>query len=121
MTISKEDLDKVNNHWAIKAIGEEDFSRASEVRKARLIRNSIGSEINLEFNHNSSDERLLQRIEMAYEFVIQEGINALLHPSQDNTNLQKQARAGAFLAYDYAIVQKLPDDFQGKIYAILVQ
>lgn len=119
MTISKEDLDKVNNHWAIKAISENDFSRAAEVRKARLIRNSIGSEISLEFNDCDSDERLLQRIEMAYEFVIQEGINALLHPSQDNTNMQKQARAGAFLAYDYAIVQKLPDDFQGKIYAIL--
>lgn len=113
--ILDQDIDQVKQHWAIKAIPDSEMKRADAVRQARLLEGVIGRQLEIDFQERDPDERLLERVALAYELAANEGITALLRPSESNLAVQKRTTAGAFLGYDYLRVLRLPEDYKAKI------
>lgn len=115
MMILDQDIDDIKKHWTVQAIPEKDMQKAEDLRKARLVHNVIGNQLDIGYASRDGDERLIQRVALAYELGAMEGLNALLHPTEENQLLQKKSRAGAFLAFEYARVQRIPKDVEGKM------
>ncbi|NRR05504.1 DEAD/DEAH box helicase [Brevibacillus sp. RS1.1] len=115
MIILDQDIENIKQHWTVRAISEKDMQKADELRKARLVHKVIGNQLDIGYENIDGDERLIQRVALAYELGALEGLKALLHPTSDNLQMERKSKAGAFLAYEYARVQRIPIDDEGKM------
>lgn len=99
--ITEDALNRLDQHWAVKALGGDRIARALEVAAVRVMRAAVGRQIAIAFDETATDAETVERAAMAYEVAAIEGLDALLHPSGDETrvHLRLQAQAGAFRAY----------------------
>lgn len=121
-TVMTEDaLSRVDQHWAVKAIGDERLARALEVAKVRTMRSAVGHQMTIVFDETATDNELVERAAMAYEIAAIEGLDALLHPSDDETRVQlrQQAQAGAYRAYALRRTLQIPPGPQDRIFHVL--
>ena len=65
MIVSNESLRKVDNHWAVLAIGDTERNRGLKVANARLVIKAVGQQIQFAFPETPSDSELLRRLAMA--------------------------------------------------------
>lgn len=121
LVITKDALDLVDQHWAVKALGENFKDRALEVAKISLMRSAVGHQMAIAFDDAATDNELVERTAMAYEIAAIEGLDALLHPSGDNerVRLRLQAQAGAFRAYDLLRILPIPSGAEDRIFHVL--
>lgn len=121
MVITEEALRLVDHHWAVKAVGEDNLARALEVAKVRIMRSAVGHLMTIVFNETESDNEVLERVAMAYEIAAIEGLDAVLHPSGDETRVQLrlQAQAGSFRAYDLRRTLPIPSGSEDRIFHVL--
>ena len=119
MLVTDESLQQVDQHWAVLAVGEKNRDRGLRVAEARLVRAATHRQMELSFKDRASDDDLLQRLAMAYEVAATEGLDALLHPSTDNTDLQSQAQSGAWRAFEIRRLWDVPEDTDEKIFHVL--
>jgi len=68
-----------------------------------------------------TDSKLVERIAMAYELAVIEGLDELLHPSSDEerSQLRLQAQAGAYRAYTLMRTLPIPSDQKDLIFHVL--
>lgn len=119
MTVTKEALLQVDQHWAIAAVGRDRHDRALEVSKIRFVRSAIGQQLAIDFAEAVADDDTLERLATAYEIAAIEGMDSLLHPSSDNVTLQQQAQAGAYRAYALLCTAKVPASEEERVFRIL--
>jgi replicative superfamily II helicase len=121
MLVTEEALLQVDSHWAVAAIGDAERDRGIEVAKAKLVRQATGHQLSLSFTDRATDESLIERLSLAYEIAASEGLDALLNPSSATTNkeLQSQAQAGAWRAFEFRRLVKVPTVPEERIFHIL--
>jgi len=121
MLITEDALTRVDQHWAVMAVGIDKRDRALEVAKVRLVRSAVGQQMAIEFREEESDAELVERVAMAYEVGAIEGLDALLYPSRmkSRERLRQQAQAGAFRAYELRRTLPVPSAPEERIFHIL--
>lgn len=119
MLVTDESLQQVDEHWAVLAVGEKNRDRGLRVAEVRLVRAATHRQMEVSFGERASDDDLLQRLAMAYEVAATEGLDSLLHPSSDNDDLQGQAQAGAWRAFEIRRLVAVPEDTDEKIFHVL--
>jgi hypothetical protein len=121
MVITEDALSRVDQHWAVKAVGDDRLDRASEVAKIRTVRSAVGHQMAIAFDEAATDGELIERVAMAYEIAAIEGLGAVLHPSADESRLQLrlQAQAGAFRAYALRRTLSIPQTPEERVFHVL--
>jgi hypothetical protein len=119
MIVTDESLLRVDNHWAILAIGEQERDRGLKVANARLVSKAVGQQIKLNFNETPSDAELLKRLSMAYELAAIEGLSAFINPTGRGDEERQQCAAGAWRAFELHRLSRLPEQIEERIAYIL--
>jgi replicative superfamily II helicase len=120
MSLSLEHLKMVDNHWAVKAVGDESHTQAMQQAEARLVNKALGNSL-LHQEDASFDPALAERLAMAYELAAIEGLEALLHPakSEESQQLQNIAQAGAHRAFGLYRVLPTPEHDEARLLHVL--
>lgn len=121
MLITEDALNRVDQHWSVKSIDEKLLARAMEITNVRVMRSAVGHQMTIEFAATDKDNELVERTSIAYEIAAIEGLDALLHPSEDDVHIQLrlQAQAGAFRAYALGRTLPIPSGTEDRIFHIL--
>lgn len=121
MLITEDALNRIAQHWAVKAVGEDNLNRANEIARIRLVRSAVGHQMKIDSEERDTDNELIKRVATAYELAVIEGLNSVLHPSGDDQGeqLRQQAIAGAFCSYNLNRSLPIPSDAEGKVFHIL--
>jgi hypothetical protein len=121
MVITENALNSVDQHWAVKAVGDDRLNRALEVAKVRVMRSAVGRQMTIVFDETATDNDLVERAALAYEIAAIEGLDAILHPSGDEARVQLrlQAQAGTFRAYALRRTLPIPPGSEDRIFHVL--
>ena len=119
MNITNDALKKVDSHWAVLAIGEEERDRGLAVAGARLVKKAVGLQMQIDFPENGQDAELLNRLAMAYEMAAIEGLNAFLNPTSDAQSLREQCASGAYRAFELRRLFDLPASNEARVFHVL--
>ncbi|ORU93733.1 MAG: hypothetical protein A6F72_07600 [Cycloclasticus sp. symbiont of Poecilosclerida sp. N] len=108
--ITRETLQKIDSHWAIQAIGDEQLRQSIlQYSKAKLVKNAIGGQLSLHLADDFNDEEALKRLAIAYEMVSIEGMHAFINPA-GNDELCDQFLAGSRRAFEINRVLATPEN-----------
>ena len=119
MNVTAASLERIDKHWAVLAIGDEQIRNGSELANHLLVDKAVGDQIQFDFAFSESDYYLLDRISMAYELAAIEGLNDFLNPASGDLELKKQCSSGAYRAFELRRLLNLPADREQKIFHIL--
>jgi hypothetical protein len=119
MNINHDSLQRVDNHWAVLAVGEAERDRGLNVASARLVKRAVGRQIQIDCPENGRDSDLLNRLAMAYEIAAIEGFAAFLNPASDAKDLREQCAAGAWRAFEIRRLFDLPARGDERIFHVL--
>ncbi len=119
MNVTTESLERINQHWAIKAIGDEQINRSVELSNHLLVDNAVGAQIHFNYTFSQSDYELLDRVSIAYEIAAIEGLNDFLNPTSENSDLREQCASGAYRAFEIRRLFDLPETDEQRIFHIL--
>jgi len=119
MSLSKEALDRVDAHWAVVAVGEQERDRGFEVADFRLVSRAVGRQMQLEFDPEPTDGALLDRLATAYELAAIEGLGAFLQTSPSGDTMREQFVAGASRAYELRRLFAIPEPDNERIFHVL--
>ena len=119
--ITKDALNRLEQHWAVKAVSDDQCACALEVAVVCMMRSAIGCQMKIDFDEFAIDEETVKRVAMAYEIAAIEGLDALLHPSssEGSVQLRSQALAGAFRAYSLRRTLPIPEEPESRIFHVL--
>jgi len=119
--VTEEALLRVDEHWAVMAVGKKNRDRGLLVAQARLVKAATGQQMELSFKEKATDADLLDRLAMAYEVAATEGLDALLHTGtpSENERLVSQAQAGAWRTFELRRLITVPDDTDERVFHIL--
>lgn len=119
MIVSNDSLDKVDKHWAVLAVGENERDRGLKVADARLVKQAVGRQMQINFAETPHDSNLLRRLAIAYEMAAIEGLNAVLNPTSTDDELRQQCASGAWRAFEIRRLFNLPEQTEESIFHIL--
>ncbi len=121
MIVTQESLRRLDQHWAVASLSSRVRQRGTTVASLRHVREHIGRQLEIQFSEKADDTDKLGNLAMAYELAAVEGLDALLHPTQDSANveLQQQAMAGAFRAFEIRRSLPIPSDDDYRVFHIL--
>ncbi len=112
-------LKEVNNHWAVKAVGEEKRDYALNLANTILVQKAVGSQLKIELTLNEEDIDLLNRLETAYELAAIEGLNTAMSATSDKDELRNQCTAGAWQAFSLLRLLDPPTSKEEQIFHVL--
>ena len=119
MNVTAASLERVDNHWAVQAVGNEQIKKGSELANQLLVDKAVGLQIHFDFSFSESDYELLEKLSMAYEMAAIEGLSDFLNPASENQELREQCASGAYRAFEIRRLFKLPAIDEQKILHIL--
>ncbi|CZG70250.1 TPA: DEAD/DEAH box helicase [Legionella pneumophila] len=119
MNITSISLERVDNHWAVKALTEKNEIKGIELANHLLVKTAIGEQIHFDFSFSESDYEFLNRLSLAYELAATEGIRDFLNTTSDNQELREQCASGAYRSFAIRRLLKLPSTEEQKILHIL--
>lgn len=119
MNVTTASLERIDQHWAIQAIGNEESNRAVELSNRLLVEKAVGVQIHFNYTFSPSDYELLDRVSMAYEMAAIEGLNDFLNPTSAENELREQCASGAYRAFEIRRLFKLPAADEQRIFHIL--
>lgn len=119
MNVTTASLERINQHWAIQAIGDEQIKKASELSNHLLVEKAVGVQIHFNYTFSQSDYELLDRVSMAYEMAAIEGLNDFLTPTSSDNDLREQCASGAYRAFEIRRLFKLPATDEQRVFHIL--
>jgi replicative superfamily II helicase len=119
MNVTTASLERIDQHWAIKAIGKDQINRAVELSNRLLVEKAVGVQIHFNYTFSQSDYELLDRVSMAYEMAAIEGLNDFLNPTSTEKELREQCASGAYRAFEIRRLFKLPAADEQRIFHIL--
>ncbi|ASK67495.1 DEAD/DEAH box helicase [Shewanella bicestrii] len=117
MTLSFEQLQLVDNHWAVQSINTEVRNAAFETAKDSLVNSALGNLFtgeSIEIDYDSIED-----VASAYELAAIEGLSALLSPSSLDQSTKNTAIAGANKAFGLMRVLPIPEDTDQRIFHVL--
>jgi replicative superfamily II helicase len=122
MSVTREALDDIDSHWALKAVGPSRCKRARKLAERELARAALDGQF--EFGKSSLTEsniHLLEQVALAYEVGSAEGLDALLRSvsTQPLDSSACQALAGAYRAFELLRVLPLHEDDIERAYQVL--
>ncbi|MGO0305254.1 DEAD/DEAH box helicase [Endozoicomonas acroporae] len=107
MSLLQEHLDKVDQHWAVLAIGDEDIKKGFEQAGQYFVETSLQNILTpVSPVHIKHD--LFERLAMAYELAASEGLNANIYPSHKQKENQLCGQAGAYRAFTFRRLMPVP-------------
>ncbi|HFD86805.1 MAG TPA: DEAD/DEAH box helicase [Gammaproteobacteria bacterium] len=119
MTVSASVLEALQSHWALSAISVDERTRASTLVNERLVRRAVGRQIDFAFEEGEADEKLLERVALAYEMAAIEGLDALSRPAGGDNALRDQAMAASHQAFDIRRLAEIPEGTEERIFHVL--
>ena len=119
MSLSKLALGRVDNHWAVSAVGTLERGRGFEIANARLVSKAVGRQMRLDLQEQASDDDLLRRLAMAYETAAIEGLSAFLNISTAEDQLREQCMAGAWRTFEFRRLLPIPEVVEERIFHVL--
>jgi hypothetical protein len=119
MILLREDLKKLEAHWAVAAIPADLRQRAHTVANARLVRSALAGQLKLSFVDAPGDDQLLERATLAYELAAIDGPDALNHPTASTNTAGVIAQAGAFRAFELCRSLAIPEGDLERVFHIL--
>ena len=111
----------LDTHWAVSALPAATRAWAFDAAKMRLVRQTLGELLAVNIDETADAESTLERVAMAYELAAIEGLDALLHPSDESESkgLQAQAMAGAFRSFDLRQSCLVPEQDEARVFHVL--
>ncbi len=119
MNVTESSLQRVDEHWAVMALGSERRDRGMAVSAARLVERTIGRHMKIDFRQVDDDDDVLYKLASAYELAAIEGLDAFLNPTSDQDELREQCAAGAWRAFDLLRLLDVPQQDEARIFHIL--
>lgn len=119
MNVTTASLERVDQHWAIQAIGSDAINRAFELSNRLLVEKAVGAQIHFDYKISQSDYELLDRVAMAYEMAAIEGLNDFLNPTSAELELREQCASGAYRAFEIRRLFSIPNTGEQRIFHIL--
>lgn len=119
MSLHRETITLVDNHWAVLAIGTAERDRGLEVANARLVAKAVGRQMRLSYEERPSDADLLRRLALAYEMAAIEGLPAFVNLSPAEDGLRKQCVAGAWRTFELQRLFAVPEPVEERIFHVL--
>lgn len=119
MNVTTASLERIDNHWAPQAVGNEQIRRGSELANRLLVERALGHQIHFDFSFSVTDYELLDRLSMAYEMAAIEGLKDFLNPASHNQELREQCASGAYRAFEIRRLFGLPEADEDRIFHIL--
>lgn len=116
MSLSFDQLQAIDQHWAVQSVDSEIIARAFESEKFGLIKNAIG-DLFTETDYEPDFEAITQ-VAAVYEFAAIENMDALLH-SAPKTSEKNAAISGAHRAFGLMRVLPIPEGLDQKIFHVL--
>lgn len=120
MTLTLQELEKIDQHWAVQAIPEKTRIAVFEAADKRLVKSSLDQVLqNFELPEISDQE--IEKLATAYEIAAIEGLSAVLHSSkgEENEALIRQAQAGAHKAFGLYRVLPIVTSDDYRIFQVL--
>jgi len=121
MIVSDTAILALETHWAVSALPGETRAWAFDAAKMRLVRQTLGDLLAVSIDEPTDAESVLERVAMAYELAAIEGLDALLHPSDEpeSSRLQGQALAGAFRSFELRQCCQVPAQNEARVFHVL--
>ncbi|MFM2481974.1 DEAD/DEAH box helicase [Celerinatantimonas sp. YJH-8] len=117
MTLSFEQLQSVDTHWAVQSINGETRKAAFDAAKDSLVNSALGSLFTSE--PVNIDYVSIEEVASAYELAAIEGLPMLLSPSSVEKNIKNIAIAGANKAFSLMRALPIPEDTDQRIFHVL--
>ena len=94
--------------------------RADKLTRERLAQRAVGQQISFSFVDDSiSDDSLLERVALAYEIAVIEGLDELSRPSGANDALRGQAVTAASKAFDIRRLWPISESTHDRLFFVL--
>ncbi len=120
MNVTLETLTKVDQHWAVQAVGENERKRGLEIANVRLVNKAIGEQLRLNVTAaRPGDDDLLSRLALAYEMAAIEGLEAFLNTTSGDAALREQCAAGAWRAFEIGRMVPQPVETDRRVLHLL--
>lgn len=120
MNVTLEALAKVDQHWAVLAVGENERKRGLDIANVRLVNRALGEQLKLNVAApRPSDDDLLSRLALAYETAAIEGLEVFLSSTSDDKPLREQCAAGAWRAFEIGRMLPPPLDSSRRVLHLL--
>tara|TARA_Y100000296_G_C5177136_1_gene260764 strand:- start:623 stop:3856 length:3234 start_codon:yes stop_codon:yes gene_type:complete len=117
MTLSVEQLELVDSHWAVEAIDADTRQLAFDEAKDKLVNKALGSLFSSE--HIDIDYTNIEQVASAYELAAIENLSSLLTPSPENLNNKNIAVSGAYKTFGLMRVLPIPENNDQRIFHVL--
>ena len=119
MSLSQEDFNFLNTHWAVSSIKEEDLKRADDLVNQRLAQKAVGNQIEFSFDPMEGDgDTLLERVALAYEVAAVEGLEELINISGNDEQLRRQAVAASYKAFNFRRILPVPEETHERMFFV---
>lgn len=119
MSLSAAALARLDQHWAVSAIGDAKLQLALRLVNERLAEHAVGRQIDFSFGHSEDGDALLSRVVVAYELAAVEGLDELSRSAGGDLALREQAIAAAYRAYDIRRLLPVPADDHDRLFHVL--
>ena len=110
MTITHDDLERLREHWAVRALGPDAVSDASTAAQEALVRNTIGQYLVASQPGTEVDRRLISRVAVAYEVAASESLPQLLSSAGRQGGEQNALIAESAAHEAFSLRRSLPLD-----------
>ena len=119
--LTDSDFNLLTSHWAVSAIKPNDLKRSTRLINERTAQSALEGQIKFDFAYKKSDDRLLERVALAYEIAATEGLDALVNPSDKNEvdKLRRQAIASSSRAFDVLRLSPVPTAEIDRLFTVL--
>ena len=103
----------------MEAVGKQDRERATQLAQRRLMQRTVGERSQLSFDAASDEDLLLDRVALAYELAVLEGLDVLCGASAHDNEQRDLAMAGAFCAFELRRLLPVPDATHDRLFYVL--
>lgn len=119
MSTTAQAFENLNLHWAVKAIGNRQVQRVTEMVNQRLAQQAVGQQIEFDFQNLDDTSPSLERVSLAYELAAIEGLDELSRPDGEDKALRDQATAASSRAFDIRRLLSVPEDTHDRLFTVL--
>ena len=119
MIVSSAALERLAAHWAVQAIPAEERDRAAVLEHECQAKRAAGRQIIFDFAESNGDDKLLNRVALAYEIAAIEGLDAMSRAAGGDQALLEQCVAAACRTFDIRRLFPIPQTTHERLFYIL--
>ena len=103
----------------MEAVGARERKRATRLAQQRLGQRAVGERSQFSFDSASNEDLLLDRVALAYELAVLDGLDVLCGISAHDNEQRDLAMAGAFCAFALRRLLPVPDATHDRLFYVL--